>query len=401
MKHYGLICILLLNSIGCSGFDPQFEVKDLRILAVQTEPAEILYSPLFLFPDEALPPGLLKPTTEIKVTVFAYDPRGNDIETRLQLCPAQLTDEEDGCLDYDYYEKKDEHPFPEVTRPVMDTLSTTETTSGKIEAFEYTFSIGPEDFYTFLPKDDLGNLFPSLFPTYLIFDVKVSPKDGPKEESERAYKRLPMYFDFANPATPPELAQGAADALGQRFCTPEDDIEAFVPGSNAVCIYSKTPNSNPDLLGFDIELSDVLPLELVTAESIDDVAYQLEETIDVKPGDKLLISPVVTAESVETYQVFSFDLNTGEIPAINREESLRVEYLITGGGFVDGPPFGSMQFSSNGHISTIWTLPNDRKKMDEDAIITVIRDQRGGTSVSEITVRYIEDGDPEASAFGF
>ena len=141
--------------------------------------------------------------------------------------------------------------------------------------------------------------------------------------------------------------------------------------------------------------------ELVTAESIDDVAYQLEETIDVKPGDKLLISPVVTGESVETYQVFSFDLNTGEIPAINREESLRVEYLITGGGFVDGPPFGSMQFSSNGHISTIWTLPNDRKKMDEDAIIAVIRDQRGGTSVSEITVRYIEDGDPEASAFGF
>ena len=156
-----------------------------------------------------------------------------------------------------------------------------------------------------------------------------------------------------------------------------------------------------NVLGFDVDLTEVLPLELVTGETIDDVGFQLEEVIDVRPGDKLLISPVVTAESVETYQVFSFDLNTGEIPAINREESLRVEYIITGGGFFDGPPFGSMQFSSNGHFSTIWTLPNDRKKMEEDVIIAVIRDQRGGTTVSELTVRYVEDGDPEASAFGF
>jgi len=382
-------------------FDAQFEINDLRILAVQTEPAEILYSPLFLFPDEALPPGFPKPTTEIKVTVFAYDPRGNEIDTRLQLCPAELTDEDDGCLDYDYYEKKGEHPFPEITRPIEKTLTTKDSASGQIEAFEYTFSIGPDDFFTFLPKDDAGNLFPSLFPTYLIFDVKVSPTDGPKEESERAYKRLPMYFDFANPATPPELADGAAEALGQRFCTPEDNIEEFVPGTNAECIYSKLANNNPDLLGFDIELSDVFPLELVTAESSNDVAYQLEDIVDVRPGDKLLINPVVTEESVEAYQVFSFDISTGEIPAINRKESLRVEYIISGGGFVDGPPFGSMQFSSNGHIATIWALPNDRKKFEEDVVIAVIRDQRGGTSVSEITVRYIEDGDPEAGAFGF
>ncbi len=401
MKNYAIVCILFLSSVSCSMFDAQFEINDLRILAVQTEPAEILYSPLFLFPDEALPPGFPKPTTEIKVTVFAYDPRGNEIDTRLQLCPAELTDEDDGCLDYDYYEKKGEHPFPEITRPIEKTLTTKDSASGQIEAFEYTFSIGPDDFFTFLPKDDAGNLFPSLFPTYLIFDVKVSPTDGPKEESERAYKRLPMYFDFANPATPPELADGAAEALGQRFCTPEDNIEEFVPGTNAECIYSKLANNNPDLLGFDIELSDVFPLELVTAESSNDVAYQLEDIVDVRPGDKLLINPVVTEESVEAYQVFSFDISTGEIPAINRKESLRVEYIISGGGFVDGPPFGSMQFSSNGHIATIWALPNDRKKFEEDVVIAVIRDQRGGTSVSEITVRYIEDGDPEAGAFGF
>ena len=263
-------------------------------------------------------------------------------------------------------------------------------------AFEYTFQIEPEDFFTFLPKDPTGALLPSLFPTYLIFDVKVTPTDGPKVEGERAFKRLPMYFDFANPATPPELAEGAAEALGQRFCTAEDKIEDFVPGSDADCIYSKLANNNPDLLGFDIELTDVLPLELVTAESSNDVAYQLEDIVDVRPGDKLLINPVVTKESVESYQVFSLDITTGEIPAINREESLRVEYIISGGGFVDGPPFGSMQFSSNGHIATIWTLPNDRKKFEEDVIIAVVRDQRGGTSVSEITVRYIEDGDPDA-----
>ena len=401
MKRFGFICALLSASLGCSSFDPQFEINDLRILAVQTEPAEILYSPLFLFPDEALPPGFSKPTTEIKVTVYAYDPRGNEVDTRLQLCPAELTDEEDGCLDYDYYEKKDEHPFPEITRPVTDTISTIEGASGRLEAFEYTFNIPPDDFFTFLPKDELGNLFPSLFPTYLIFDIKVMPKDGPKVEGERAYKRLPMYFDFANPITPPDLADAASEALGQRFCTPQDNIEEFVPGSNAECIYPKAPNNNPDLLGFNIELSEVLPLELVTGETIDDVQFQLEEVIDVRPGDKLLVSPVVTAESVESYQVFSFDLNSGEIPAVNRKESLRVEYIITGGGFFDGPPFGSMQFSSNGHISAIWTLPNDRKKMEEDVIIAVIRDQRGGTTVSELTVRYVEDGDPEASAFGF
>ena len=377
------------------------EINDLRILAVQTEPAEILYSPLFLFPDDTLPPGLQKPVTEIKVTVYAYDPRGNQVDTRLQLCPAELTNEEDGCLDYDYYEKKGEHPFPEVTRPVEKTLETQDSASGRLEAFEYTFQIEPEDFFTFLPKDPTGALLPSLFPTYLIFDVKVTPTDGPKVEGERAFKRLPMYFDFANPITPPDLADAAAEALNQRFCTADDDVASFVPGSDAECIYSKSANENPTLLGYNVALTEVFPTELVTGESIDDVQFQLEEIIDAKPGDKLLISPVVTPGSVETYQIFSFDLNTGEIPAVNREESLRAEYILTGGGFFDGPPFGSMQFSSNGHISTIWTLPNDRKKSEEDVLITVIRDQRGGTTVSELTVRYIEDGDPEANAFGF
>lgn len=400
MRHLFIFiaCSSLLS--GCSDFDRPFELKDLRILAIQTEPSELLYSPLFLFPDEILPPAIQKPTQEIKVTIYAYDPRGNEVETRLQLCPAPLIDEQDGCLDYDYYEKKGEHPFPEVTRPITGTVKTSDSGAGHLEGFEYTFVLSPKDFDLFLPKDELGNLIPSVFPTYLIFDVVVTPKNGPDIESERAFKRLPMYFDFANPITPPQLGQEVAAALGTRFCNLSDNIEAFEAGSEADCVYSKLPNQNPDLLGFDVSLSPISPKELVTATSINEVGFPLNAKIDVKPGDKLLISPVVTADTVERYQIFSFDLNSGEISPVNQEESLHVEYVVTGGGFFDGPPFGSMQ-STNGHISVIWTLPTDRDKDDIDGLVAVIRDQRGGTTVSEITVRYVEAGKKDDNAFGF
>ena len=63
---------------GCQSctFDEEEKLEDIRILGMRTEPAEIIYSGLYILrgPGEEIP-FLPLPTYEVEVDVYAYDPR--------------------------------------------------------------------------------------------------------------------------------------------------------------------------------------------------------------------------------------------------------------------------------------------------------------------------------------
>src|SRR4051812_10926627 len=52
---------------GCTNFPREDRVEDTRVLAIKTEPAEILYSPLFLTPASQRPPGFPLPSVDVNV----------------------------------------------------------------------------------------------------------------------------------------------------------------------------------------------------------------------------------------------------------------------------------------------------------------------------------------------
>lgn len=71
-----------LSTLGTAG--DEHRVQDLRVLAIEAEPAELRYR-LGVFEEggDALPPLTLS------LEAFAYDPRGGEIQTTLQLCPKE------------------------------------------------------------------------------------------------------------------------------------------------------------------------------------------------------------------------------------------------------------------------------------------------------------------------
>ena len=78
--------IVVAGSVGagCVDFDIEEQFIDTRILAMRTEPAEIMFSPLFLLPASQRPPIPIAPI-DVDVEVYAFDRRGGDVTMRLQM----------------------------------------------------------------------------------------------------------------------------------------------------------------------------------------------------------------------------------------------------------------------------------------------------------------------------
>ncbi len=389
---------------GCVDFDLEEQIEDTRVLAIKTEPAEILFSPLYLSPPEQRPPFPL-PTTEVDVEVFAFDPRGGRVVSSMQMCPEGAGDASCRLYDKDFdsdFARLVEPARSEVEgllEPVVadEVIAVDATPVGRIgpSTFRYTITPGAVDF--FQPKDANGQNVPSIFPITPRFAVNVenltARDDGAEVFKERAFKRLPLTLDLTDPSLPQEFLGDLARGLGIALCDgplPEpidqdgdgvDDV--FVEGE-VDCLHPRVANVNPGFKGFRFESAAVVE-EFTAGMLAGEPDLGLGSLLRVSPGGRIAITPVWDDDVVERYQVISFDIEASRLIILNRVEDIACSWYSTRGTVSSG--LTSLQFN-NDRLGITWDLPTDVAAGDRDSLVLVVLDQRGGTAVGEITVEY-------------
>ncbi|MCP4499665.1 MAG: hypothetical protein GY822_06835 [Deltaproteobacteria bacterium] len=400
--------VLLPLCTGCADFDRQDRIEDTRILAVRTEPAEVKFSPLYsLLPPSERPPGFRLPSPgPMEVTVYAYDPRGGQITTTTQMCPPNAPDR--SCLN-DYEPEDFLAQYSDEQREVLDTLyvpSKTDQTlsfeevaldpTGRLKNLGFSFDIND----VVIDSIVQGNL--SVFPVYPKIVVEVQNQlplidpDNPKvfegASKERAYKRIPVSMDLADPSLPEDIRAALFGFLGFPACENTIEEDGIVDGDAADCLYALQANKNPDLLGFTLLQNRKEPVyhpndpqqPIITTDG--PLTLGTTSVISASRSDVIHLDPVFSAGVSEPYQVFGFDLETESLTLANRNEDIVVSWYTTGGDVSRVTSTVLLHLT----MGIDWVLPvkedQNFEAGDRVTLVAVARDQRGGVSVAQIIV---------------
>lgn len=372
--------LLLLSCalIGaCADFDREDRIEDLRVLAVRTEPAEILYSPIYaVLPSEQRPP---LPTTDVQVEVFAFEPRGGPVEAGVWRCPpgtgiCELRDAE-GKLPADVPDE-----LGEVFEAEVDELE--RDPSGLVRGLELTYRFTPDIVDAYVPKTPDGQPVPSFFPEYAYFIVDIDSPSHDEIRHETAFKRLPVGLDLFDPGLPAEFRDALGAAFGIELCDERVPDEEYVEGRTS-CVEPRGANQNPSLLGFDLLAPDEEPEE--GARTAETSQLGTESLLSVPRGGSVSVVPVFRPGARERYQVLGFEIESSELFIENRLEDLACSWYTTRGDVSAG--LTSLPLDPS--LGVTWFLPSAGVEPGErDVLVMVVRDQRGGTAVGRITVEY-------------
>ncbi len=384
---------LSLTGVGCADFDREDRIEDLRVLAVRTEPAEILYHPFYaLLPPADRPPVLTLPSYDVDVEVYAFDPRGGAILSTTQLCPVGAG----ACLDFDVGDVLAREPdsaegalrdvhAPKESELTLEPAGESGEPTGRIEGLRYAYTFTPPVIDSIIPNTTAGQPIPSFFPELPLFVVDVQNQSVADVPRETAYKRLPVQLDVAHPDLPDGFLDTFGQILGITYCDAVIPDEEFVEGRTD-CVEPRGRNENPGLLGFDMDDDDELA-------GLEDEGVRFAELSDLGPssllrvprGGHVNLTPVFPPGDRQHYQVLSFDIETSALFAENRWEDYVVSWYTTRGD-VSNPQTETL-FS--GRLGVTWQLPSaDVESGQRDTIVAVVRDQRGGTTVGKVVVEY-------------
>lgn len=385
---------LLLSALlgaGCTNFDREDRIEDMRVLAVRMEPPEILYSPLFLQPAAQRPPGFPLPTVDVQIELFAFDPRGGRVRTSVQLCPDDA--EDNSCRVYDAAEDLAGEPaaareeIAALLTPVVteSDIAADATPVGRVLPATATWHLTPPVIDFFINDDNRGNPIPSIFPVTprVVVDARnLDIVEAGAVQKERAFKRLPISIDLTSPELPPEVTEDLAAGLGVALCDEPISDEEFLEQGRAACLERRLPNHNPGLLGFKIEPDPAQMSEGYLSDVAPDLG--IGSLLRADPGALIAVTPVFAPDASEQYQVISFDIETSKIIVLNRVEDLACTWYST-----RGDVSASLTALQQGDaLGVTWRLPFEAQSGERDSMVLVVLDQRGGTAVAEITVEF-------------
>jgi hypothetical protein len=364
------VAALAVGAAACGDLDNVTTVKDLRVLAVKSEPAG------FLVPLDA--PSSLKDTTAT-LTALIVDPKqpGGMLTTTAQACP-------------DYIDTitaasgKSSRLCPDASAtaalpPPLDTaLATTDLPMGMsgpiaTSPIEYdpTLSFG-------LSSDQLGLFFsPSLpmdpmtppqiaqaikYNRDFSFDAIVDMTFGIGDETAQAIKRV-VYW----PLLPADLLNVPPDA------------DLTFP--HAECPTSQTPNTNPELsgIGFFSRRDDGIPAG--------DYGDGTVPTISIAT-DALFAQPAYPPEAVEHYFLRVNNASTNMVETQCFEELLTFQFFASSGTFDPAErtshlsPLLTLPANQHVPIDSKWKPPKP-EELPADGNVTVwvvSRDERAGVA---------------------
>lgn len=421
-----LAALVLPLASGCNtGFDSPSELRDLRILAVRAEPAEIKLPVRFLFaPPAQRPPEWALPSWSVDVQVFAFDPRSGDVTTSSFLCPA--SDADPACLEFSSADliapdlpATEEAELqavyqPRTRRNTLADPAVNPAVPALDNRFTYAFTPAVIDSLLWREGVDPWGLFlQPLLPRFVV-DARNSAVEGMAHE--RAFKRFPLSLDFNDPELPPQLMDIIADIFGAPPCAiaPAAD-DPFVEGP-ADCFFDRGPNQNPLLTGFDLVDPWAEADARAAGERLPAVRFSNSPQLGphpvllVEPGATLHLRPVFAPGSMERYQVFVLAPFAQSFALHNRTEDFVCFWYVTGGALGGAEDSGNVTTSTSraggedlprsGDPEAIRTpldmdwvvagtpdhpLGSGRTR---DSLVLVVEDQRGGVAVGQVIVEY-------------
>jgi len=453
MSHARVTLALVFTTslvTGCLDLDEQSLVHDLRILAIKTEPAELLLDASYALgdlgggapggggvPGGGAPGGGALPTADgftVDIEVFAYDPRGGLVTMSSFLCPDGV---DSTCVGYDAQtevlddvEDLDERAeraalfLPSVSVAEVD--QTDEHPIGRAPLPQLTWEMTPS-VISALTANAFGSAAVGVetIEPRIVVELNSTAQGGVGHAT--AFKRIPMVWDLHDPALGTSV-NAALSPYDIELCP--DDTPTFEEEGTAPCARRRQPNRNPVLLGFDI-VDEIAAAaagdELPPVRESEEPQLGPNPTLLVEAGGILTLRPVFAPGSVERYQVIVSDPGTEEIFVQDRFEDFAAHWFVTRGAaelltqswesdFSGGPGGGDDEAAS---LDVRWQLPTANELRGEetesgglsfgppvlrgeqpgedgdgdvpearDSLVVVIKDQRGGIAVGQVTVEY-------------
>ncbi len=417
-----VVFALALPVLACEQLDSVTLLHDLRVLAIKTEPAELKLPASYFVRTPGMPPGAGLQEWDVDVTVYAFDPRGGLVRTHLFLCPEYRNDP--ACLDQDPRQEIPEDAEPLVAAELAAVFGGQFREASTADPVSDPAALVGDGMYRFhfssAVIDSLigganGVAQLSLAPLLPRFAIDIESSPGEGVDREIAFKRLPLSLDFSDPRLPAETVGALLGFSGTTACGAEGLPEPFEQGP-APCFQDLGANHNPVLLGFDLVDTEAEALAIEAGEEIPAVRFGWDPQLGtrpvlrVQPGAVLDIRPVFAPGTMEPYQVFTLDPESQTTGVENRYEDFVCNWVVTrgevsqqttstepgaggggggsggGGPGGGGSPFGEDLTSLDGR----WELPDSDlvNAGERDALVMVVKDQRGGVAIGQITVEY-------------
>ena len=143
---------------------------------------------------------------------------------------------------------------------------------------------------------------------------------------ERAFKRIPFGINFGDPSFPPSVLEPVLSSIGTKLCEGNFLEDDFQEGT-VDCLAALPPNENPTLVGFNL-FGEPLEFGVRTGDVAD---TGKNAVLSAARGSELVLEPVFTEDTVERYQVFSFDVENNDLIILNRYEDLALSWYTTAG----------------------------------------------------------------------
>ena len=266
---------------GCLDLDDQSLIHDLRILAVKTEPAELVLDSAYAvgaipgFPGGGGPGGgggLPLPAADgftVDIEVFAYDPRAGLVSMTSFLCPDGVDSTCVGYIPEDEVladiEDDDERAEREALfLPTVSTASTPDTSTQAMAAVplpKLTWEMTPS-VISALTASAFGSASVGVetIEPRIVIDLATTAAGG--VFTATAFKRIPMIWDLHDPALEATV-KAAIAPYGIELCPVDEPM--FEEEGIAPCARVREANKNPVLLGFDI-VDEIAEADAAAAE---------------------------------------------------------------------------------------------------------------------------------------
>ncbi|MEK7703917.1 MAG: hypothetical protein AAB426_03075 [Myxococcota bacterium] len=346
---------MTLTSVACgeSG-DPAYLVKDLRVLAVQANPPEVLYDA----PSDA----------SLSFTALVVDPQGASIDYRWSLCPVESNE---ACLDYEA--RKDNAPAAfhaalddmhaiaasgsALPIPESQGLPPIETATRAVWSYDVaTFNVtAPRALYDYHLQSSFFGAGLGAWPSAVLELTSAS-------QTLRVGKRVVINAAHSDVY---------ADALGITVC-PDPDVPDEPPG--CVPLRPRVANNNPTFA----------EVQIAYGKSALGTFEPLVGTAEVSAGASIRLLPVLGPDAYESYQVLKVDLESLAIFVEDRVEAPSVSWFCSDGEIQEQLTW--VKFTRG--LDTIFTAPKT-PPTDSDGLVTVwlvARDERGGVGWQNIEI---------------
>jgi hypothetical protein len=354
--------VAIVASLGaCGDLDDVTNVKDLRVLAVRTQP------PGFLVP---LDDPMTIPATEATVTALVVDPKGGGAMLSFSgaACPNYLD-----AVTAATGKASSLCPGPEVTGqfppPLNQALATTMLPAGMV---------GPKAPSTiaYEPEVKFG-LTPAQLALFFSPDPNLPAAVAPTVQFNRDYGMDAIVnVDFM-------LGAETASMIKRVVYWPLLPDALLPTGAEAAkpdCPATQVANTNPVLT--EIQLFR----RRVEGEPTD--AYPDMPTLSLAAKDKLFVQPVYDPASVEKYLLRVKNFETGTVDTQCRHETLTFQFFATAGTFGPAerqselPPFLAPPDDGKIHIDSQWNPPKaaDLPADGQVTLWVVVRDERAGAN---------------------